>query len=312
MNPSRQLLRYTIPGGVFVLVAAVLIGVRRWVEVPVSGKSQETIATLHQPLKDLAGEALAAIAAAVIFGFMIYQIYYVLYRPIILHRWARFDRGAEIIKKLKKKDQRWIADVYGLKCGADGIPKFIELVTHKTKPIPWFRVWRLQRLNPTGTVKKETKAKLEKDYRKQWYRNATMVQSLTDMLGSNGADAVRSDYNTLSDVYHALGAIIIALWIAFVAAIVDVAAAHRMIVTGHPVRLAIGGGTLFAVAIVVTLICEHNRRDTLLTMTNQLAMDLRWWFNMHRHRRTTQWRMTHGALLDRHGAAETDGVTSQA
>src|SRR5690349_7148588 len=93
MDSSRQLLRFSLPGGLFVLVGAV---------------NQLALRLAWGPRASVVFSALsnnifAAVAGVFVIGFVLYQLYYFFYRPVVPFSWGKTttDRGGQILSGLK-------------------------------------------------------------------------------------------------------------------------------------------------------------------------------------------------------------------
>jgi len=242
---GKHLIRYSLPGGVLIGLAAVFDFVSRW-----AWREQPTDAFAL-----ITNDGLATALGVVILGFVIYQFYYSMHQPIVrfpLPRFIRFgrtfDRGGWILSGLSNDKTRnsrilvQIKDVQGVK-GA---------------------------LGSAASMRSDTK------YQERWYRNMHVLRSLLNATRSTGDDRIRDDYIALSDMYHILGACRIATLFAGVTALVHAGLYFRL-VEDHPFRSA-GAlvGSLY-IAVLWLRVVQHNRTDTLHTMRRQVRRDLRMW-----------------------------------
>jgi len=246
---GKHLIRYSLPGGVLIGLAAVFDFVSRW-----AWREQPTAAFAL-----ITSDGLATALGVVILGFVIYQFYYSMHQPIVrfpLPRIIRFgktfDRGGWILaglstdKRRNKEILNKIREVQGIK----------------------------------GSIGNAKDIKSDDSYSDRWYRNMHAVRSLLNATRNTGDDRIRDDYVALSDMYHILGACRIATLFAGVTALVHAGLYFRL-VEDHPFRSA-GAlvGSLY-IAILWLRVVQHNRTDTLHTMRRQVRRDLRMWLVRH-------------------------------
>jgi hypothetical protein len=242
MDGARQLVRYSLPGGLFSLLVIMFQIALHWAWGSFDGT-----------LDVLLDHAVAVLAASIIFGFVIYQVYYAMYGPFIrlpppFHRlhWARtHDRGGEIFSGLSPEDRERIAEALGSKSDLS--------------PAPYFSCDK-------------------KAYKDAWYANSHATRSVLDHLAVRGGEEIKRNYVALSDIYHALGACRYAVILAFSATAGYVALADRAgRFTESPGKSAVAIVGCFVITWAMVVICHLNRADTWHTMTKQLRSDLRVW-----------------------------------
>jgi hypothetical protein len=237
MDTPRQLLRYSLPGGLFVLVVAVNQLALRWAWGP---RASIVFSALSENIA-------AAVAGVFIIGFVIYQLYYFFYRPVVPLSRGRTttDRGGAILSGLH---------------GLDGDP--------------------LARIEAAYDVELNlgiSRAPTE-EYRKAWHTHNSIVRSLINTVATCGGETIRQDFTNLSDIYHALGACRLVAPLALLSTVVFAVFNQMPAVEEQPFSTA--GAALFmsVITVVIFLTCHANRRDTWHTMTKQLQRDLRIWF----------------------------------
>lgn len=198
MDTARQVLRFSIPGSITLLLIAGFLVLGRLLQ----GESWDAV-----------GQAVAenvspvvAIVAAIPVGFLIYQVYYATYRAVVWpwrprplkskDRWVRIDRGHQILALLPSDQQALIAELFGVTL------KLEEILEPE-------RSW-LGKRSHAYKLKDEFRIQEGRDYlqryRDRWQENWNIVRALVEISDSNGGGAIRSEYITLSDIYHALGA----------------------------------------------------------------------------------------------------------
>jgi hypothetical protein len=255
MDAGKQLIRYSLPGGVFIGLVAVFDLLLRW-----AWQDKPTAAFAL-----ITNDGLATAVGVVILGFIIYQFYYSMHQPVVrfpLPRSIRFgrtfDQGGWILMGLssdKKRNKAILAQIRTAQ-GIKGVLGYARDVRDDDK------------------------------YQERWYRNMHAVRSLLSATRSTGDSHIRDDYVTLGDIYHVLGACRISTLFAGVAALIH-AGLHYNLVANHPFR-SLGAlvGSLYIVALWLRVV-QHNRRDTLHTMRRQLRRDLRMWLARHPEYLTT-------------------------
>src|SRR5438045_166360 len=91
MDAARQVVRWSIPGTVYILIVGVMQAAfrRGW------------YGPTHVGLAEGAATALLGLGASLPIGFVIFQIYYSRYRPLVLGaRYVSRDRGNEVLSPL--------------------------------------------------------------------------------------------------------------------------------------------------------------------------------------------------------------------
>lgn len=199
MDTARQVLRFSIPGSVTLLAIAGFLVLGRLLQ----GDSWEAV-----------GEAVAenvsavvAIVAAIPIGFLIYQIYYATYRAVVWPwrprplqrdmRWVRIDRGAQVLSLLPGEQRQRIEALFDVE---------LHLQPILERENSWLGR-RAHAFRLTDEFINESQATALERYRKRWQENWNIVRALVELSdGSAHGGAIRSEYTTLSDIYHALGA----------------------------------------------------------------------------------------------------------
>src|ERR1700689_4751566 len=245
MELGKQLIRYSLPGGVFVGLVAVFGLLFRW-----GWHDKPSVA-----FSPITSDGLATAVGVVILGFIIYQFYYSMHQPIVrfpLPRFIRFgrtfDRGGWILAGLSTNK------------------------THNKKLLA--EIKKVQGIK--GPLRNAHDMHSDSKYHDQWYRNMHAVRSLLNATRITGDGRIRDDYVALGDTYHILGACRISTLFAGVAALVH-AVLYYNLVEHHPYRsLGAFVGGLYIAALWLRVV-QHNRNDTLHTMRRQVRRDLRMW-----------------------------------
>src|SRR4051794_14751691 len=95
MDVARQVLRFTIPGSLFLISSLGLIIMGRVIAGDDLRATVDAIGELVSPA--------VAVLATIPIGFIVFQVYYVSYRPALwpfyslAHPWVRLDRGSQIL-----------------------------------------------------------------------------------------------------------------------------------------------------------------------------------------------------------------------
>lgn len=219
MDSARQIIRFSIPGSILILVALFDYVFFR---VALGG----TIGDVQSLQKLTTGIGL--IAASVPFGFIVYQFYYWRYGPIKQWRFwplkgsfVTYDRGGQIINRLPVEFRQRLRPLYGTRLDTrqqhrhtDRCPwrvlKFIELDTQlmSERYSTTDGVMGPEEL-PEGVeyLREQDPRVLRRIYEDNWYENWAVFRSIMHLAAERGgAEEVRRDYTTLSDIYHSLGA----------------------------------------------------------------------------------------------------------
>lgn len=198
MDTARQVLRFSIPGSITLLAIAGYLVLGRLLQ----GDSWDVVG---QAVAENVS-AVVAIVAAIPVGFLIYQIYYATYRAVVWpwrprplkdgKRWVRIDRGRQILALLPPDQQVRVAKLFDVELQLD------EILDEEGS-------WLGRRAHAFSLKYKywAQEPKPFERYRDRWQENWNIVRALVEISDSTDAGgAIRSEYMTLSDIYHALGA----------------------------------------------------------------------------------------------------------
>lgn len=201
MDTARQVLRFSIPGSVTLLLVTGFLVLGRLLQ-------HDSWDGIAEALQDNVS-AVVAIFAAIPLGFVIYQIYYSTYRAFVWpwpwpwardELWVRIDRGAQILSRLPGDQLRQIERMFDVDLHFDGILKrsgsWVGARAHAYELRPEF----IKEAEEEGVSPRDR-------YRRRWKLNWDVVRALLEL--SDGGDvggSIKSEYTTLSDLYHALGA----------------------------------------------------------------------------------------------------------
>src|SRR4051794_37856696 len=111
MDAARQLVRFSIPGAVLLLLGiGNFLIFQRCQGVDVSTSSEQ--------IRDNVA-ALVGVLATIPVGFIIYQVYYALYGPLVRTwpfpwggRLVRIDRGSQVLKDLEDDQIRALRNIF--------------------------------------------------------------------------------------------------------------------------------------------------------------------------------------------------------
>ncbi len=205
MDTARQVLRYSIPGSILLLHGVVCYYVFRGaLGVPLTDSSSL--------LKDNLS-AVIVVLATVPLGFVVYQVYYFTYEPVLRvppgpwdGRLVRRDRGGQILKTLDPEQIRHLEEVFGRPVQVEESPH--RIVPAGRGPLKRFlhATEALEIDGPLKTLPLEGRARQEA-YEDLWYTHWDVLRSAVDIAGSSDESTqVKAEYTSLSDIYHSLGA----------------------------------------------------------------------------------------------------------
>lgn len=251
MNFGRQIIRFSLPGGLFGLLAGIYFEFFRaaWRAFGTVGAS----ANVGVPVDPVTQNFIATAIGLLVAGFAIYQTYYVFYRPDprLPGRHLRLtrDRGGTILRPLGEipEMQRWVEAHFG-------VPLRNQVLPHDS-----------------GITR-------DKAARQIWYENNALVRSLLNYVAQYGGDAIKSDYGYRADMYHALGACRIAPPIAALCACAyALSAFHADLLANSHVSLAVAV-FIWGSAFLLLRIFDSNRKNAWYALTYQARQDLLAWF----------------------------------
>ncbi len=284
MNSARQILRYSIPGSIFLIhaVACYLI-YQRIQGIPLVDASL--------PIREGIG-GLIAILATIPLGFVLYQTYYFLYQPLIRpwpFRWkgrlVRNDRGGEILESLEAEQIAELETVFACKVQVGErhavVPEgkgLLEKLMHRTG---------MQEVaGPFKELPMEGR-KRQLAYEDLWYTNWDVLRAVVDIAGSlPEGEQVKSEYTSLSDIYHSLGAArtaVIAAWFTVCALVLF----HFSRFIDHLPESLVGLVVISALSAAIYLVLHNARGRTWRSAAASLKLGLRW-FHAERQARLSQ------------------------
>ncbi len=285
MSSARQILRFSIPGSIFLLHGAVCYLLYRRIQgVPVVDASsviQDNVA------------GVIAVAATIPVGFLVYQLYYFNYGPLLhpfLLPWSgklmpwpgrlvRKDRGGTILLKLEEDQLRKLEETF--KCTIDREP-IHKVVSEEGSPIQklMHRSGVLQVSDPIAAQATSDK-ELRQLYEDRWYVHWDVLRSTMD-LAAYTKEHVKNEYTSLSDIYHSLGAARTAVLTAWLG-ITAVALSHRGRIAEAPVEAVVGLLAIFVLSFAIYVVLHVARGHTWRTAEVCLVFGLRWVLGRHGH-----------------------------
>ena len=278
MNTARQILRFSIPGSLFLLHAAVCyLLYRRLQGVPFVDASipvQENLA------------AVLAVAATIPVGFVVYQIYYFSYGPILRlwprpwgGRFVRRDRGGEILNTLAPRQIATLENVLGCKINreaphalAPSGPSLHQRLMH------WSHILEIAGTYKTLPMEGGTR---QLKYESSWHTHWDSLRATLDIAGSYAdCEQIKTEYTTLSDIYHSLGAAGIAVLSAWITVSL-LSATHIGRIFESPAEALAGFALISTITAAVYLVFYVARGRTWRSAAASITFGLRWLFWRH-------------------------------
>jgi hypothetical protein len=261
VDAARQVVRWSIPGSIFVLFFSIF----QLLTVFIRDHSLVSLDHLPETQKTAVGLA-AALVSTIPLGFLIYQLYHFRYMrgtPLIFTRLALRDRGADILRALPDEVR--------------------ELMKQRTGEVPVLKDWYMQkRLRPIGPslliLRKEYRTRSGREYyRESRQRNWSLLRAYLDIVCiKTESTEFKSEYTTVSDIYHAQGASRISVllaWVVYIAfnAIQGSSHLHQHLGT-RVIALAVASG----IAAFFWYILTEARFGTYSTLDDTLRYTLVW------------------------------------
>lgn len=274
MDTARQILRFSIPGSIFLLHGAVCYLIYRRVQgVPVVDASR--------PIQDNFA-AVIAVVATIPTGFLIYQLYYFRYEPVVRYflvywggRIVRRDRGGQVLRTLDPAQLENLEDIFQRKIDRNEIHREVpkDREVPKRKKLIERAMHRLKVLEIHGDMGALEKNARRQAYEASWYTHWDVLRATIDMSAEQN-NRVRSEYTSLSDIYHSLGAARTAVTIAW-AAVCLVAVLHKGRVLDAPWIALLGFLSISALSATLWVVLYVARGRTWRTAAASLTLGLR-------------------------------------
>jgi hypothetical protein len=272
MDAARQVLRFSIPGSLLILWAA---GGVMLILLVMGDSLEDTTAALRVNVAPV-----VAVLASIPVGFLVYQLYYVFYRPIMLlwphrwhGRWVRLDRGAQVLNELQPTQIQALRDL---------LDTDLEVSEAHDKDEAWPHRWLgLLKLSDEYVSRHGDRPSAAEVYRSRWYDNWDVLRAIIDISDATEATrGIKREYVALSDLYHALGATRTALTAAWVFAGVSTGIAAVQQGDGG-LHWAIGVVMSGSLTAAVWFVLHQTRRQTWKSARKSLVYGLRWIFDNH-------------------------------
>ena len=275
MEPTSQLIRLSIPGSMVVLAG---VGTYAFAEV-LWGQQLSDVEALTKLTT-----SIAAIAASIPLGFLVYQIYYWRYSPFVIGDIVSRDRG---------RDALWHLDPDVLARLRTHFDARLDVRRHhRTISTPVIRRLKLLRLNDellrarykdeSLTDSKEDEYLFEKDnrnlrriYKDNWYENWDVFRALLDLVATDGGrPEIKRNFTTLYDIYHSLGASRLAVILGSWTGLLYLGGTHRDDIGDHLVASIVGLVAILVVSLTVAYILHRTRIATWRSAIAKVRLDL--------------------------------------
>jgi hypothetical protein len=269
MDTARQILRFSIPGSIFLLHGVVCYLIFRRIQ----GVS---FVDASEPIQDNFA-AVIAVVATIPTGFVIYQLYYFRYEPVVrlwLFFWdgriVRRDRGGQILRTLDTTQLENLEEIFDCEIDRNEIHR--EVPTGDTLTQKALHAMGL--LEVDGSTKSLEKKARQAAYENRWYTHWDILRSTID-IASLQNERVRAEYTSLSDIYHSLGAARTAVTIAWIG-VCMLALSHKGRILDSPGMAILGLVLISALSAILWIVFYVARGRTWRTAAASLSFGLRW------------------------------------
>jgi hypothetical protein len=257
MDAARQVVRWSIPGWVFLFSAASiqLVTSLYW-----AGSPQALLGSGSLNMISPAMIALV-VASGIPLGFLIYQIYYFVYGNVFPLGIVNRDRGAEVLQGLPQPLQGELGQL--AKCKLD----FSEMCEHAIVPVLRYPIVRLKAEHRTRQGRKV--------YRERLQGNWEAVRFLLHVLClRNESSEIRNEVTTLADIYHSIGASRIAIVLSIAMHFSYNLARKGPLISQVPLKVILSIVLPYVLVYALLVILESTRRHTLNSLQAFLAHTL--------------------------------------
>lgn len=280
MDAARQVLRFSIPGSLLLLLSTGLVVLGRLIQ--------------GEPLTEIGGvlggdgAAVIAIVSAIPVGFFVYQIYYLGVRPFVWlrfhpwqRRWPRVDRGGRVLSQLGPDNLSRLERIYGLEDQGEVLDAEKEVTDLSCNPL-WSRLG-VQRLDPDyvarwarpGLSDAQVYQAAADAYADRWRLNWDLLGALVEASSEyEDTRSLKVEYLILTDIYHSLGACRTACSIAWSAS-TAIVIAYVADGNGDLVRGLVSIGAALLTAVSLWLILNQTRRQTWKAAERMLGFGFR-------------------------------------
>jgi hypothetical protein len=275
LDTARQVLRFSIPGSVLLLHGLACYFIFRACQ-------HVSFAEASVPVRENIG-ALVAILATIPIGFVVYQMYYLSYIPVVRlwprgwrGRTVRADRGWQILKGFSPGQIETLEKIFGEAIDLTEPHDFVP------RARPWYRhpVQKLRRMLGLLEIKSDIEdiEERRKLYERRWYYNWDILRAILDITGSiSGSSQIKSEYTTLSDIYHSLGAARTAVALSWTMVVLLVASDFERW-QGELVGSLVGVLVISTLTLFLYFVLHTARRRTWKSASASLRLGLRWFF----------------------------------
>lgn len=277
MDTARQILRFSIPGSLLFLhgLACLLVA-----------EQIQNAGALSAPDLDGNSAAIVIVLATIPIGFVVYQIYYFSYGPIVSFwpfKWGgrrvRADRGWLILSFLEKRQITALETIFKVRLQTVsphcGIPRPKHWYRHPLRTLE--HVLGILEIDGTAKTLPLEGGHRRIAYEDSWYIHWNLLQSILDIAGSiSSGEQIKREYTTLSDIYHALGAARIAIILAGIG-VFAWTVAHAADAS-HPLCSVAAVAAIAALTGILSLVLHIARRRTWDSASWTLRFGLRWLF----------------------------------
>lgn len=199
MDTSRQFLRWSLPGGIFLLC---LTGFQITRSV-ILGKTLTAAVAVPFSSVSGAGEAFAMIFASIFIGYLITQFYHYMSGRVFLGRFVGRDSCGSVLRKLTKPSGHLIvAHASIIDCShlfREEMHEPLLLWPLRLLPVPVLQYLTLRRVyrNTSGRQR----------YVDTYHRNKNLANHLLNLISHEPeGSAIKIEYTTLSDIFNSQGA----------------------------------------------------------------------------------------------------------
>ena len=269
MDSARQVLRFSIPGSVLLLHGLICYLLYQRFQGVAFIDASALIRTNVT--------ALIAVVATIPTGFVVYQLYYFRYVPVLkiwLRPWGgrfvRMDRGGQILRTLDSAQLRQLEDIFQCQIDREQIHKIVP-----KEGSPFERLmYAMGVLEVDGKTKALEMKERQSAYEKRWYTHWDVLRSAID-ISALTIKELKADYTSLSDIYHSLGAARTAVTTAW-AGVCLIAISHAVRGLDSIHGVLIGVFLISALTSALWFVLHVARGRTWRTASASLQLGLRW------------------------------------
>lgn len=271
MDTARQILRFSIPGSIFLLYGTACYLLYRRIEgipfVEASNAIQDNVA------------AVIAVAATIPVGFLIYQLYYFSYEPVVKFlilpwkgKYVRRDRGGTILLTLEDDQLTHLENIFGCKIEREPLHDVVSEKSLLSKLMVPSGV--LEVAGPTKGLSMKDKER-QKKFEDRWYTHWHVLRSAMDIAASYN-EQVKAEYTTLSDIYHSLGAARTAVVSAWLSVSILIGLSHHAWILQEPWKATAGFVAITLLTAFAVGVLYVARGRTWRTVEASVSYGLRW------------------------------------